>query len=96
MEIDFNKKKQQVERSDIIKAYRQLFIGNQDGKIVLNDLAEMARILKPAGVMGISPSRDDLIYTEGIRSVFFYITSYLKEEIQKQDTKDYDPFNIEN
>tara|TARA_B110000503_G_scaffold139459_1_gene227902 strand:+ start:1946 stop:2227 length:282 start_codon:yes stop_codon:yes gene_type:complete len=92
MRIIFDEqRKEEIDLKKLISVYRKLFLNSEEGKIVLNDLADKARICMPS----TSGNSSELHYIEGMRGLFCYIASYLEDRAKQElQTQDYDPFNI--
>lgn len=76
MQIDFNAKEESKNFSfeELKTAYRKLFLGSKEGKIVLDDLANRSHFFK--GVPATS-SGNELMQIEGMRIMYLHITYYL-------------------
>lgn len=92
MKIIFNENKEQnISFEALSFAYRQLFLNTKEGEVVLQDLLDKARV----GVALNAENASELFYTEGMRSLFHYITSHLKNKSLDErslEKGEYDPF----
>ncbi len=93
MEIIFeNKQKGRINLQELTNAYRKLFLGTKEGKIVLDDLSQKARICMPI----FSNNSCELYFIEGMRNLFCYIASHLEERLEEDNSiKDYNPFQYQ-
>lgn len=90
MEIIFDTKgKERIDLKGLSDAYRKLFLGTKEGKIVLDDLSQKSRICMPV----FSNNSCELYFIEGMRNLFCYIASHLEERLEDNTpVTDYNPF----
>ena len=91
MQIDFEYKApdRNISFEELIAAYRRVFLGSPEGRIVLDDLANRSHFFK--GVA--SSNANELLQIEGMRIMYLHIIYYLTTANREiNNSKDYQPF----